>query len=118
MIKILQDTELVKDIFAEEFGSEPPPLDQGSVIAIVEGGQIKAFLLVEMLIRAGLLWVTPEQRKTPQAAKYIKDLSKYVIYTMAPGMSGITIDDTGRYGKIFEQIGMYPVEGQIYRKDF
>jgi hypothetical protein len=48
----------------------------------------------------------------------MQDLVKHVVHTMAPGMSGIAIDDTGRYGKLFEQIGMYPVEGKIYRKDF
>jgi predicted GNAT family N-acyltransferase len=117
MIHILQDKNLVADIFSEEFQSAVPEGAQGDIIAIVEKGQIKAFVMAEQLIRVGLLWVTPEHRNTPQATRLMRELVRFVYHNLPRNTSVITIDSEGDFGELFKKLGMREVEGQVYRKD-
>lgn len=117
MIHILKDKELVADIFAKEFDSAVPQGTQGDIIAIVENGRIKAFVMAEQLIRAGLLWVAPEYRNTPTAMRLMRELVRFIYVNTPPNSSVITIDSTGEFGSIFRHLGMREVEGTVYRKD-
>lgn len=118
MILELNDLTPLKNIFNNEFDSVPPDPGQGSVLAVVEDGQIEAFVMVELLVRAGLLWVAPEHRNTPKAARLVKELMRYVYINIPDGTSAITIDSDGEFGRLFKKLGMYPLEGTLYRKDF
>lgn len=118
MIHILNDSRLVADIFAKEFDSEVPTGGQGGVIAVVKEGRIEAFIMLEQLIRAGLLWVAPEHRNTPKAAKLMRELVRFIHDNSAPNSSVVTIDTDGDFGHILKKIGMREVQGTVYRKDF
>lgn len=118
MITILNDSQLVADIFEEEFDSIPPTGGQGGVIAVVEKGKIEAFIMLEQLIRAGLLWVAPEHRNSPKATKLMRELVRFVHDNSAPNTSVVTFDTEGEFGRILEKVGMKKVDGVVYRKDF
>lgn len=118
MVEVLSDPSVVAEIFQREFDSVPPDPSQGHVLAIVENGAVKAFIMRELLIRIGLLWVTPEERDTPLAAKRVKELLRYVVASIPEHASVISIDDTGEYARLFNRLGMRSVPGDIFRIDF
>lgn len=117
MIKILEDASGLADIFKKEFDSVVPTGNQGNVIAVIEDGEIKAFITAEVLIRVGLLWIKPEYRKSAQGNKWMRQLIRFLFAYMPKEFPAITIDDTGRYGKLFTKLGMRKVLGTIYRLD-
>jgi hypothetical protein len=117
MIFKLADNELVGDIFRDEFDSIPPSQQQGSIIAVVNNGQIDAFVMAEALVRVGLLWVNPAHRQSYKSIKLTKELISYIKQGMPPDSSVVTIDESGRFGNIFKHLGLREVEGKLYRID-
>lgn len=117
MILQLADNNLVRDIFKKEFESVPPTQEQGSIVAVVNDGQIDAFIMAEALVRVGLLWVNPVHRQSHKSIKLTKELIRYIKQAMPPDSSVVTIDDSGRFGDIFKHLGMREVDGQLYRID-
>lgn len=118
MIHILKDTALVADIFEKEFDSEVPTGNQGDIIAVVEDGKVQAFIMAEQLIRAGLLWVAPENRNSTKAVKLMRELVRFIYMNAPIGSSVVAIDSDNEFSKILEKVGMHKVEGIVYRKDF
>lgn len=117
MITIIKDASDLAEVFKKEFNSVVPQPDQGNVIAVVEDGEIKAFITAEVLIRVGLLWIKPEERKTSKGNKWMRQLIRFLFQYTPKHLPVVTIDDTGRYGRLFEKLGMRKVLGTIYRLD-
>lgn len=118
MIHILKDPQIVSDIFSNEFNSTPPMPPQGEIVASVSNGRIDSFLLVEQLVRIGLLWVAPEHRNTTKSLRLTRELVHYVVPRIPTNTSVITIDEKDEFDKVFKHLGMRKVNGIIYRKDF
>jgi len=118
MIQILDDANVLAEIFDKEFDCLPPHPRFGDVVAIVEDGEIKAFMCREMLIHIGTVWVTPEERKTSKATKWLKALTEYVIVNMPKGSSAVVLDETGLYERLLKFLGLKKSTGQAYRIDF
>lgn len=118
MIQVLDDNNMIAEICDKEFNCLPPHPKFGDVVAIVEDGEIKAFMSREMLIHVGTVWVNHQDRKTPKATKWLKELLKYVIVNMPKGSSSVVMDETGLYAKLMSAIGLREVQGKTYRIDF
>lgn len=120
MIRLLQgeERELLRTIYAEEFASELPPIGQANIVASLENNKIQGFITSEVLIRVGMLAVTPKLRKTPHSARIVKELVRYLYQNVPPGASVITIASDSRYASIFKKLGMREEQGKVFRLDF
>lgn len=116
-LRLLTDDErqCLKVVFDKAFESELPSATQANILAVVEDGQIIAFLTAEVLIRAGMLWVHPKKRGTAQSARMIKALARETAQSIPKGASVITIGT--EYADLFKRLGMRKVEGDVYRID-
>lgn len=117
MIQILDDPNVLTEIFEKEFDCLPPHPDFGDVIAIIEDGEIKAFMSRETLIHVGTVWVNPKDRKTAKAGRWLKDLARQVILGMPKNSSTIIVDETGLYAKLLKFLGFRTYKGTTYRID-
>jgi hypothetical protein len=117
MIKLLTDEEKEKlfPIFLSEFSSLIP--EQSNIVAIEEDGEVVAFVLSEVLIRVGLLYVKPELRGTQRSASLSKRLIRYLFQRIPKNSSVITIASESKYNSLFEKIGMREEAGTVYRLD-
>lgn len=121
MIELLDAAERLKlaDVFENEFdGSLVPNAEQAHIAAVVEGGEVKAFIVSEVLIRVGMIWVKPEMRNTAKSASWLKKLVRYVTRSIPHGSSAIVIDSDGENKTLLKRLGLRDVEGQVYRMDF
>lgn len=118
MIHIFENTDIISEVCADEFACLPPHPHFGDVVAVVEDGNIKAFMSRELLFHIGTVWVNPADRKSPKAATWLKRLTQYVILDMPKGASAVVIDQTGKQDKLLKFIGLHPYEGKTYRIDF
>jgi len=117
MVKILADNNLVAEICHNDFNCLPPHPRYGDVIAVVEEGEIKAFMSREILIHIGTVWVNHEDRGSVKAAKWMKELIKRAILELPQASSALVVDETNRYGNLLETIGFYEKGGTTYRMD-
>lgn len=117
ILKLLDDREreCLKPVFDKEFESEVPTAAQANILAAIEDGQIIGFIVGEVLIRAGMLWIHPKQRKTAKSARMVKALARETAQSIPKGASVITIGT--EFADLFEKLGMRKVEGQVYRID-
>lgn len=114
MIQVLTDPNAVADILEQEFECSPPDPKFGDIVAIVEDGEVKAFMSRELLMHVGTVWVNPKDRKTTRGAKWLKELAQYVIVNMPKGSTTIIIDDTGLYDKLLKFLGFRKSKGTAY----
>lgn len=117
MAQTLIDSNLVADVCDEEFDCLPPHPRYGDVIAVIEDGEIKAFMSREILIHVGTVWVNKKDRGSSKAAKWLKELIKQVIVELPEASSALVIDETEKYGNLLERIGFYEKTGKTYRMD-
>lgn len=104
------------EVFFNEFDSSPVP---EYVVGILDAnGDVESFLVVENLIRVGLLWSKDELRNTARASTNSRALARYVYRAIPPGKSAIVIASDARFEPFLKKLGMREVEGKVFRKDF
>jgi len=111
MIQILEENrwEELREIFAKEFKSDLPHKGRSSIIAdIDEDGEIKGFLVTEVLLRVGLIH---------NPGKKANEMFSWLLKNMIPDSAVIAIAHSG-YESLCELFDMRPVEGKVYRRDF
>jgi hypothetical protein len=97
------------EIFVREFNSTLPHKGRAYILADVVEGEIKAFVVVEMLLRVGQVYSTGGSARR---------LLKQVEDNMPPNTAVIAIASEPRYESLFEKFKMYKFEGALYRRDF
>jgi hypothetical protein len=112
MIQILEENrwEELREIFAREFKSDLPHKGRSSIIAdIDEDGEIKGFLVTEVLLRVGLVH---------NPGNKAKGLFSWLLKNMIPDSAVIAIASSKEYEPLCELFDMRPIEGKVYRRDF
>lgn len=119
-LKLLDQSEreVLVDIYQNDFNAKLPDEKQAKVLAYVEGDEIQGFITSEILIRVGMMWVTPEMRDTPQSATMLKEMLRYLAQNIPQGSSVIVIASDEKFQGLCEKSGMRFIEGQVYRSDF
>lgn len=105
--------EKFRDIYHEIFESDLPSVEQANIIAIDD----KAFITVEVLLRAGMVWVEPSIRNTPESARCLKELVTHLQSVIPKGSSVIAIASTEKEKRLMKRLKMRPIEGQVFRID-
>jgi hypothetical protein len=116
-IKRLTDTASLEQIFIDEFESLPPTGEQGAVFAVIEEGEVQAFIMAEQVVRIGLMWVKPEKRKTSASAKYLRHLFSFLFDSVPPNTSVVSLDCTGEYHRLLTKLGFRKLKGDLHRLD-
>jgi hypothetical protein len=116
-IQRITDTSAFAELFREEFDSDPPTGEQGAIFAIVEDGEVQAFIMAEQLVRIGLMWVKPEKRKTSASAKYLRKLFSFVFDSVPLNTSVVSLDCTGEYHRLLTKLGFRKLKGDLHRLD-
>lgn len=107
------------DVFENEFdGSLVPHAEQAHIVAITENGEVQAFVVSEVLIRVGMIWVKPEMRNTVKSSGWLKKLVRYIARSIPQGSSAIVIDSDDENGTLLKRLGLREIKGQVYRMDF
>lgn len=106
-----QEREQLRDIFRDEFNSELPDEKQANIIAIEENGEVTAFLVVELLLSASMIW------SKNQHNGHLRQLIQYVRDNAPTGSSVVCFAPEQRDG-LLTALGMRKIDGNIYRKDF
>lgn len=97
------------DIFAREFNSGLPHKGRAYILADIVDGEIKAFMVVELLVRWGQVYSTGgSPRKLFQEA----------VSSIPPDTAVIAIASEPRYESLLEKFDMTKREGTVYRRDF
>jgi hypothetical protein len=117
MIQIIDNTDEIVRIFETEFACTPPDPKFGDIVAIVEDGEVKAFMSRELLMHVGTFWVNPTDRKTVKSGRWLKELAQYVIVNMPKHSTTIIIDETGLYDRILRFLGFRKSKGTPYTID-
>jgi hypothetical protein len=118
MLKVLADPSRVSEILEREFDTATPQAPLGQIVAIEEDGEIKAFILREMLVHVGTFWVNPQDRGTTKGTKWLKELCRYAIVSMPKGSSVVIVDDTGLYDRFLKFLGFRRLKSPVYRVDY
>lgn len=100
----------LKEIFAAEFDADLPNQNGAYILADVVDGDIKSFLVVEMLLRIGQIYSFE--------GSFPKGLFTQVVSTMRPETSIIAIASESRFERLLEKFKMRKVVGTIFRRDF
>jgi len=118
MIRFLDsdEREQLESLYEAEWGADPPGPRDG-VIADLEDDQLNAFITTEAFVRFGMLWLSPEQRDTPEGIRRLLKLFRY-LWDNSPGDAAymIIVDDP-RFEAVAKRYGFRPVEGKVYRLD-
>ena len=110
-----EEKSRLKDVFENEFdGSVIPEY----VVGIVEAGEVQSFIVVENLIRVGLIWAKESLRGSTKAATNSSALVKYVHQAIPAGKSVIVIASDERFESLLKKLGMSELEGKVFRRDF
>jgi hypothetical protein len=114
VVRNLTDAEREKyrEVFENEFDSEVPREAQAHVFATD-----KAFVTLEYLLRAGLIWIDPSIRNTPEAISHLKELVTHLKDIVPPGQSVIAIASTEKEERLMRRMGMREISGTIFRYD-
>jgi len=101
----------LKKIFEREFQSALPHQESAQIIAEIdeETGEIKGFLVTEVLIRVGQIY---QPRNKGRA------LFNWMLERMPKGAAVIAIASSRRFRPLCEMFEMHPVEGEVWRRDF
>lgn len=112
MIEILPEERWseIEDVLDKTFNSTLPNKGRSVVVADIEDGEIKGFILVEMLARPGVIWTG--------GGGSARSLVKYVENSMAPESSAVVIASDERFESLCRKLGMYEVPGKLFRRDF
>lgn len=108
MLPVERWSELT-EIFSREFDSALPNKGKAYILADVEDGEIKAFVVVEMLLRVGQVYSTSGSPRK---------LLKQVVDNMPANTAVIAIASEPRYESLFKKFEMDKFEGTLYRRDF
>lgn len=108
------ERETLRPTYEQEFNSELPTEQQANILGVIEDGEIKAFITTEVLLRVGLLWVSPTST-TPST--HIKEMIRHLIVNIPKGSSVVGIATEPIQGRLFENLGFYECEGTLYRTD-
>jgi hypothetical protein len=112
MIQILEENrwEELREIFARDFKSDLPHRGRSTIIAdIDEDGEIKGFLVTEVLLRVGLIH---------NPGNKAREMFSWLLKNMIPDSAVIAIAHSDAYDSLCELFKMQRVEGSIYRRDF
>ncbi len=111
MIEILPEERWgeLKETFDKVFDCHLPNRGGAQIIADVEDGEIKCFLVVEIVAKVGQIWSngTSSPRK----------LFKFVEKGMKPESSVVVVSDEPRFDGLCKKLGMYET-GKMFRRDF
>jgi hypothetical protein len=108
------ERETLRPIYETEFNSELPPEQQANIVGVIENEKIEAFVTTEVLLRVGLLWVSPEAEKP---SSLIRDLTRHLIVSIPKGSSVVALTTTGVHERFFSHLGFYKCDGTLYRTD-
>jgi predicted GNAT family acetyltransferase len=119
VIKLISgyDRESLREIYENEFDSEMPTDEQANVVAIIDDGELQAFMTAETLLRTDQWWVSPSYRGTAKAAVLIRRIARYLFGSVPKGTGVIIFAANENQGRLFEKLGFRPIEGKIYRLD-
>lgn len=101
----------LSDIFATA-DSDVPDFEQANILAKCdEENNIKAFIVIEHLLRVGQIW-NESDKSTP--LQFIR----YLLNHIPKGSSVVVIATDEKYEGLCEKLGMREVKGKIFRRDF
>lgn len=116
MIELLDPKEWHKldSIFESEFNSAIPDSQHASIIADVEDGELRGFIVVESLVWVGQIYIAPNHRGNGLTRKFIRHIEDK---TRKACRSVITIASEPRFEKLFQRKKMRKVGCAVYRKE-
>ncbi len=111
MIEILDPErwDELKETFDKVFDCHMPNKGGAYIIVDIEDGEIKSFLVVEIVAKVGQIWSngTSSPRK----------LFRFVEQGMYPESSLVVVSDEPRFDGLCKKLGMYET-GKMFRRDF
>lgn len=100
----------LRDIFAREFNSDLPNKGRATILAdIDESGEIKGFLVTEVLLRVGLIH---------NPGNKAREMFSWLLKNMIRNSAVIAIASSEEYEPLCEAFEMRPIEGKVFRRDF
>lgn len=113
MIEILPEERWgeLEEIFDKIFDAALPDKGKAHIIASVDNGEIRGFLVAEMLLRVGQIWTDESDTMMPR--KLINYLTGNLKNT-----SVIVIASDARFEKMLKHLDMREMEGKVFRRDF
>lgn len=105
----------LEEIFEHEFKAILPDGDKANILAALdEGGNIKGFIVVETLLRAGQVYVAPDGANNGNLPR---KFFSYLENNIPRGASVIVIASEERFEGLVRHLGFREVEGKIFRRD-
>lgn len=104
----------LRPILKGEFDSALPVPQFASIVGAVEGDELTGFLVVEKLIRPGMLYVAPAFRNRHIA----RDLLRYFERRIPTGASVVIISREPKLDRFCEMKRMASMDGKLYRRDY
>lgn len=114
MIEILPENryEELRDIFERDNVELPDASSTNILFKEDKCNKIKAFVVVEHLLRVGQIYNEDDDKTTP--LQFIR----YLLKNIPKDSSVIVIASDSRYESLCEKLGMREVPGKLFRRDF
>lgn len=113
-IKLVEDHESLQQIFENEFDMDVPSKEQANIVGYYENGQLKAFMVTELLLRVSMPCVRPSE--SPHKGRtYLKNIIDYLFRSIKPETSVVVFAHEEIHRKIVKRLGFYEVPGEVFR---
>lgn len=114
MIQILPENrwDEISSILDEADSALPTPGQANILFKESESGKIQGFVIVEMLLRVGQMYVEKTTANVPR--EFISYLENHI----PKGSSVVVIASNERYEGLCRKLNMVEVKGKLFRRDF